>query len=69
MRHRKRKTVWAYALSAETWSRPLVWNRGDTRIAYVVKVVRYVGKAWSGGYARRRPMSFKGAVRPEAYFG
>ena len=24
---------------------PLAWSRGDTRIAYVVKVVRYVGRA------------------------
>ena len=44
---------------------PLVWNRGDTRIAYVVKVVRYVGKAWSSGYARRRSMSFSGVDVPE----
>ena len=23
----------------------MVWNRGSTRIAYVVKIVRYVGRA------------------------
>ena len=35
---------------------PLAWSRGDTRIAYVVKVVRYVGRsvAHRGGTVAER---------------
>jgi len=44
--------------------RLLAWDRGDTRIAYVVKVVRYAGRAatQTGG---RRLAGFIGGSLPQ----
>lgn len=44
----------------------MAWDRGDTRIAYVVKVVRDVGRA-AARIGGRQPMGFKGAVCPNAF--
>ena len=46
--------------------RLLAWDRGDTRIAYVVKVVRYAGRAATqiGG---RLPVGFIGGSLPQRF--
>ena len=46
--------------------RLLAWDRGDTRIAYVVKVVRYAGRAVTqiGG---RLPVGFIGGSLPQRF--
>ena len=47
----------------------MAWDRGDTRIAYVVKVVRYAGRAVTQTGGRRLVGFYRGQSAPTLIAG